>query len=497
MMNTRQHWRHDQVLRGVCKYADELQGGRMMVKLTIIGAGPGGYVAAIRAAQKGAQVTVVENAEVGGTCLNWGCIPTKTLIASAEALELTRRAEEFGVEVTGPVSFNLSRIRERKDKVVSTQIKGIRGLLKSWGVTLMEGHGSLISNELVRVVRKDGSIVDVPSDNVILATGSRPAKLAGFPFDGEQVMTSDDAVQLKKIPKSLLIVGAGVIGSEFAFIYRTFGAEVTIAEMTPHALSTEDEELSAIMEREFKKAKIRLLLNVKVVSVAKGIDGMMTAVLSNGQEIKTEAILVSIGRHVNSENLGLEAAGVTTGSRGEILVNERMETNKKGIYAVGDVTGRIMLAHVASRQGLVAVNNILGGNEQMDYTVVPAGIFTMPEIGSVGIREQQAREQGIAYKVGRFPFRGLGKAHAMGEITGMAKVISDAASDRVLGVHLCGAHAADLVHEGALAIRMGATSMQLGQMIHAHPTLAEAVMEAAEDVHGTAIHMPKPENHPA
>jgi dihydrolipoamide dehydrogenase len=469
----------------------------MALKLTIIGAGPGGYVAAIRAAQKGAQVTVVEDAEVGGTCLNWGCIPTKTLIASAEALEHTRHAGEFGVEVDGSVGFNLAKIRERKDKVVSTQIKGIRGLLKSWGVTLLEGHGSLVSRDIVRVEKKDGEILELRSDKVIIATGSRPAKLAGFPFDGEQVMTSDDAVQLKKIPKSLLIVGAGVIGSEFAFIYRTFGAAVTIAEMMPHALSTEDEELSAIVEREFKKTKIKLIANVKVESVKKNLDGMMTALLSNGQEIITEAILVSIGRSMNSENIGLAAAGIQTGNRGEIVVNEKMETNKEGIYAIGDVTGRIMLAHVASTQGLIAANNILGGDEKMDYSVVPAGIFTMPEIGSVGIREQQAREQGIAYKVGRFPFRGLGKAHAMGEITGMAKVISDAASDRVLGVHLCGAHAADLVHEGALAIRMGATSIQLGQLIHAHPTLAEAVMEAAEDVHGTAIHLPKPVNHAA
>ena len=324
----------------------------MTIKLTIIGAGPGGYVAAIRAAQRGVQVTIVESAEVGGTCLNWGCIPTKTLIASAEALERTRHAEDFGVEVGGPVGFNLSKIRERKDKVVATQVKGVRGLLKSWGVTVIEGRGSLISKDIVRVEKKDGTVIEVPSDKVIIATGSRPAKLAGFPFDGERVMTSDDAVQLKKVPKSLLIVGAGVIGSEFAFIYRTFGSEVTIAEMMSHALSTEDEELASVIEREFKKVKIKLITKVKVESVKKDIDGMMAALLSNGQEIRTEAILVSIGRHMNSENIGLEAAGVKTGARGEIIVNEKMETNKEGIYAIGDVTGRIMLAHVASAQGL-------------------------------------------------------------------------------------------------------------------------------------------------
>ena len=463
----------------------------MTIKLTIIGAGPGGYVAAIRAAQKGAAVTVIEGDEVGGACLNRGCIPTKTLIASAEALERTRSAADFGIQVSGEVSYNLSKIRERRDKVVATQIKGIRGLFKSWGVDLIEGRGTMLSPEVVRVDRKDGTKADVTSDKVIIATGSRPAKLPGFPFDGENVITSDEAIQLTSIPKSLLIVGAGVIGSEFAFIYRSFGAEVTMVEMLGHAVSTEDEEMSELLERELKKAKIKLVTNVKVEHVEKGADGMMVARLSNKTEVSTERILVSIGRSMNSEYLGLENVGVATGRRGEVQVNERMETNVPGIYAVGDVTGNMMLAHVASHQGLVAVDNALGGDSRMDYTVIPAGIFTMPEIGSVGLREKQAIEQGIKYKVGRFPFRGLGKAHAMGEIAGMAKIIADEATDKVIGVHLCGAHATDLIHEGALAIQMGVTARQLGAMIHAHPTLAEAIMEASEDVHKMATHVMK------
>jgi dihydrolipoamide dehydrogenase len=463
----------------------------MAVKLTIIGAGPGGYVAAIRAAQKGAQVTVVENAEVGGTCLNLGCIPTKTLIASAEALVHARRAAEFGLEAAGAVSYNLSRIRERKEKVVSTQVKGIKGLFKSWGVSLIEGRGSLLSPDMVRVVQQDGTTMDVKSDRVIIATGSRPAKIPGIPFDGETVMTSDDAVQLKKVPKSLLIIGAGVIGSEFAFIYRTFGAEVTMVEMMPRALSTEDAEMSGLIEREFKKAGIKLMANVKVERVEKDAEDMMAVSLSNGQKIRTDAILVSIGRSMNSENIGLEAVGLNRGKRGEIAVNEKMETDVPGIYAIGDVTGKILLAHVASHQGLVAVENALGGDEKMDYTVVPSGIFTMPEIGSVGLREKDAVEKGIKVRIGRFPYRALGKAHAMGEITGMVKVIADEASDKVLGVHICGAHATDMVHEGALAMKMGATARNLGHMVHAHPTLAEAMMEAAEDVHDMAIHLPK------
>lgn len=463
----------------------------MPIQLTIIGAGPGGYVAAIRAAQKGASVTVVESAEVGGTCLNWGCIPTKTLIASAEALERTRNAVDFGVVVSGEVSYNLDKIRERKDKVVATQVKGIRNLLKSWGVHLIEGRGSLISPDVVRVVQENGATMDVRSDKVIIATGSRPAKMPGFPFDGERVITSDDAVQLKNIPGSLLIIGAGVIGSEFAFIYRTFGAEVTMAEMMAHAVSTEDEEISVIIERELKKAGIKLITGVAVEKVEKGDDGFMVAKLSNGREVRAEMILVSIGRSMNSGGLRLDDVGVVVGKRGEIVVNDNMETSVPGIYAIGDVTGKMMLAHVASHQGLVAVDNALGGNARMNYDSVPAGIFTMPEIGSVGLREKQAEEKGFKCRVGRFAYRALGKAHAMGEITGMVKVIADAETDKVLGVHICGAHATDLIHEGALAIQMGATAEQLGSMIHAHPTLAEAIMEAAEDVHTLAIHAPK------
>ena len=463
----------------------------MPIKLTIIGAGPGGYVAAIRAAQKGAQVSLVESAEVGGNCLNWGCIPTKTLVASAEALERVRNASEFGIEVPNGVSYNLEKIRERKDKVIAAQVKGIRSLLKNLGVDLIEGRGSLLSRYVVRAIRNDGSSVDVPSDKIIFATGSRPANLPGILFDHENVISSDDAVLLKKIPKSLLVVGAGVIGSEFAFIYRTFGAEVTLVEMLPRALSTEDDEMSGIIEREFRKSKIKLITNAKVEHVGKVGDGLMIARLNNGQEISTETVLVSIGRSMNSDDLGLEAVGVATGNRKEILVNEKLETSVPGIYAVGDVTGKILLAHVAYHQGLTAVENALGGDLIMDYTVVPSGVFTMPEIGSVGIREYQAIEQGIKYHVGRFPYRVLGKAHAMGEIIGLVKIISDEATDRVLGVHICGAHATDMVHEGALAIRMGATSKQLGSMIHAHPTLSEAVMEAAEDVHGMAIHVMK------
>ncbi len=465
----------------------------MPIKLTIIGAGPGGYVAAIRAAQRGAHVTVIENSEVGGVCLNQGCIPTKALIASANALARMRNAVDYGLEVTGTVGYNLAGICERKDKIVATQVRGIRSLFKSWGVNLIEGRGALLAPDIVRAVRKDGTTLDFKSDRIIIATGSRPARIPHIDFDGADVISSDEAVQLKKIPKSILIVGAGVIGCEFAFIYRMFGAEVTLAEMLPRSLSTEDEDMAGIIEREFKKTKIRFFPGVKVEKIEKRGNGSVVTTLTGGRNIETEMVLVSIGRSMNSEGLGLDALGIARGGRGEIQVNEKLETNVAGIYAVGDVTGKFLLAHVASHQGLAAVENALGGGEKMDYAVVPSGIFTMPEIGSVGLREADARNRNIAYRIGTFPYRALGKAHAMGEITGMAKIISSAQDDSILGVHICGAHAADLIHEGALAIRAGVTAGQLGSMIHAHPTLAEAVMEAAEDVHTRAIHLPRKE----
>lgn len=462
----------------------------MVTRITIVGSGPGGYVAAIRAAQRGARVTVVEDAEVGGTCLNWGCIPTKTLIASTDALEIARHAADFGVELSGEVTYNLQKIRERRDKIVNTQIKGIRALFKSWGVGLIPGRGSLISEDVVRAVRKDGTTQDISSDRIIIATGSRPAAIPGLPFDGHNILSSNDAVLMHDVPASILIVGAGVIGCEFAFLYRSLGSSVTVVEMLPRALSSEDEDISSLIEKELRKVKIKLVTGARIEGMKRTSEGV-TAVLSNGEEVQAAKALMSIGRALNTEGLRLEDAGLAVGKRGEVPVNDRMETAVPGIYAIGDVTGIMMLAHVASRQGIVAAENALGGSVRMDYAAVPAGIFTRPEIGSVGLREHQARERGTKISTGTFPYRALGKAHAMGEIAGIVKVIADAGTDRVLGVHICGAHAADLVHEGALAITMAATSKQLGAMIHAHPTLAEGIMEAAEAVHGKAIHLPR------
>ncbi|MEN8262116.1 MAG: dihydrolipoyl dehydrogenase [Nitrospirota bacterium] len=460
------------------------------MKVTVLGAGPGGYVAALKAAQMGADVTVIEESEVGGTCLNWGCIPTKTLIASAEVLHKTRNAKSFGLELEGTISPNIEKIVERKNKVVGTQIKGIRGLFKSWGVNLVEGRGEIVSPKKIKITNKEGSTTEIETDKIIIATGSKPAQIPVFPFDGKRILSSDHAINPDSIPKSLLIVGAGVIGCEFAFIYKEFGSEVTMVEMMPNAVSTEDEEISAILERELKKNKIKLLKETSVEKVDVKGDGVSVQ-LSNGKTVEAEKVLVSIGRAVNSRNIGLEAVGVNTGQRGDIIVDSTMQTNVEGIYAIGDVVGGIMLAHLASTEGTVAAENAMGGNSKVNYDVVPAAIFTSPEIGSVGLREKQAVEKGLKYKVGRFQFRALGKAHAMGEIVGLFKIIADQETDKILGAHIIGAHASDLIHEIALAMEKGLTVKDIAHTIHSHPTLAEGIMEAAEDVHDAAIHAPK------
>lgn len=460
------------------------------MKIAILGAGPGGYVAAIKAAQLGAEVTIIESTEVGGTCLNWGCIPTKTLLASSEVYAKTKELDSFGIDMSGSISPNMQKILERKNKVISTQVKGIRGLFKSWGVTLKEGRGTFISPGEIKVQMKDATEETVTADAFIIATGSRPAQIPAFPFDGKNIISSTEALELKEIPKSLLIVGAGVIGCEFACIYSELGSEVTIVELMPRAVSTEDEAVSKLLEKELKKKKVKLITEIKVEKVEVKDDGVHVF-LSNGKELVAEKVLVSIGRAFNTNGIGLENAGVSMGPRKEIPVNEKLQTNVPHIYAIGDVTGGILLAHIASKQGIIAAENIMGADKKFDSSVVPAAIFTSPEIGSVGLREHQAKEKGLDYKIGEFQFRALGKAHAMGEISGFIKIIAEKSSDKILGAHIIGPHASDLIHEFAVAMHGGLKVKDIAETIHAHPTLSEGLMEAAEDVHGAAIHMPK------
>ena len=460
------------------------------MKLAVIGSGPGGYVAAIKAAQLGAQVTVIEDDEVGGTCLNRGCIPTKTMIASCDVLAKTRELEKFGLELSGSVVPNLAKIIERKDKVVGIQVKGISALFKSWGIGLIEGRGVLMSPKEIEVTLKDGGRERIDTDSVILATGSRPARIPDLPFDGRHILSSSDMLQLTEIPKSLLIVGAGVIGCEFACIYRELGSEITMVEMMDRAVATEDSEISALLEKELKKKKIKLITRVRVEKTEVREDGVY-AFLGDGRELVAEKMLVSIGRTFNSDRIGLENVGIVKGKRREIPVNHRMETSVPGIYAIGDVTGGMLLAHKASREGIVAAGNVIGMEGAMDYDVVPSAIFTSPEIASVGLREQEADEKGLRIRTGHFEFRALGKAHAIGEIAGLVKIIAEEQTDRIVGGHIIGPHASDLIHEIAVAMRTGRTVREVAGTIHAHPTLSEGIMEAAEELHGEAIHVPK------
>lgn len=458
------------------------------MKLVILGAGPGGYVAAIKAARLGAQVTVIEEKEVGGTCLNWGCIPTKVLISSTKLLTRIQHSEEFGIEIKDNIIPNLKKIIERKNKIVDTQIKGIKRLFNRWGILLKKGKGILNTPNIVTLISKDASKEKISADSIIIATGSRPAELSICPFDGDKIISSDEAVQIQSIPKSLLIIGGGAIGCEFASIYGAFGTEVTIIEMLPRIVPNEDIEISKILERELKKKKIKLLTEteVKKINIA---NNRVHTLLSNNEEIVTDKILVSIGRSFNSENIGLQELGIKTGKKGEILVNERMQTNIPNIYAVGDVIGRFLLAHVASKEGTIAARNIMSANEKMDYSAVPSAIFTTPEIASVGLKEHEARERGINFKTGHFEFRALAKSHIIGKIEGLIKVIAESQTDKVLGVHIIGPNASDLIHEAALAIKAGLKIKDISETIHIHPTLSEGIKEAFEDVYNEAIHV--------
>ena len=467
-----------------------------MSHLAILGAGPGGYVAAIRAAQLGARVTVIENQALGGVCLNWGCIPSKALLSVVEFGDKAKKAKDFGIQLSGPVTYDPAVMVARKNKVVSTLVKGIATLFKTWNIEHLEGRGELLDARTIRVTKPDGAEIRVEADGLIIATGSSWPNLPLFPIDGTQIITSKQALDLSRIPASLLIVGGGVEGCEFASLYSGLGTQVTLVELVPRLLPLEDEEISQMMERELKKRGVDIRTGVTVDQIVRQPE-VVTAHLRDGLSLNVEQVLVSVGRGFNSRGIGLEKAGVQVGPRGEIVVNDRMETNVPGVYAIGDVVGKAMLAHVASAQGKVAVENFMGHPRTIDYDVIPTGIFTLPEIGRVGLTEQQARDRCLAagkdpqqsVRVGRFRYGGLGKAQATGDIQGLLKVIVDAESDRILGVHILGAHATDLIHEAALAMHLGATVSRVAEMIHAHPTLAEGLMEAMEDVHGHAIHL--------
>lgn len=453
--------------------------------VVVIGGGPGGYVAAIRGAQLGAKVALVEKDKIGGTCLNRGCIPTKALYYSAKALNAVKRAADFGVNVKG-VEFDLVKAVSRKNDIVKKLVGGVEQLLKGNGVEVLRGDGFVESAGRVRVTKTDGTAEAVGAKNIIVATGSEPARIPAFNIDGKNVLTSTEMLDLQEVPKSLLIIGGGVMGCEFATLYASFGSSITIVEMLPNILTTEDKAVSRVILKRFKETGVNVLTEVGVESVEVKEGGVKTR-LKDGREFITEKVLVSIGRSFNSKSIGIEAVGAAT-ERGAITVNEKMETSVKGVYAIGDVTGKMLLAHVASAQGIVAVTNALGKNAEMDYSCIPSGIFTDPEIASVGLREKEAEAKGIAVSIGRFPYAASGKALGMAETDGFVQILADPSTDKVLGCSIVGAHATDLLGEVTLAVKTGVKAKDLAETVHAHPTLPEIIMEAAEDVHGTAIH---------
>ncbi|MBE7415534.1 MAG: dihydrolipoyl dehydrogenase [Deltaproteobacteria bacterium] len=452
--------------------------------IVVVGAGPGGYVAAIRAAQLGARTALVERDSIGGTCLNRGCIPTKALYYSAKALAASKHAADFGVNV-GEISFDLAKAVERKDGVVKKLVGGVEQLLKGNKVEVIKGSGFLESAGRVRV-ESNGSTETIAAKSVIVATGSEPAMIPAFNIDRKNVLTSTEMLDVRKVPESLLVIGGGVMGCEFATLFSAFGSRVMVVELLPSILTTEDKMVSRVIAKRFKETGVNVLTDVQVEAVVPE-DGCVKTRLKDGREFMTEKVMVAIGRSFNSSGIGLDALGVNI-EKGRIAVDERMETNVKGVYAIGDVTGKMLLAHVASTQGIVAVNAALGKDARMDYSVIPAGIFTDPEIASVGLREKDAEEKGIEVRVGRFPYAASGKALGMGETEGFVQIVADPGTDKVLGCSIVGAHATDLIGEAALAMRAGVTVKELAETIHAHPTLPELVMEAAEDVHGMAIH---------
>jgi dihydrolipoamide dehydrogenase len=458
----------------------------MEARVVVVGGGPGGYVCAIRAAQLGTGVVLVEKDLLGGTCLNRGCIPTKALLACAEALETIREASEFGIEVADPVP-NLAAMVERKNGISETLRKGIAQLLKANKIEYVQGFAKLIAPDQLQVKRENGTLT-IKAEKIILATGSEPAELPTFDFSQPSILTSTSGLELTDIPAKMIIVGSGVVGSEFATVFNALGTKVTMIELMDRILPTEDPRISQQMKRILNKKGIDILTETTIEEISEYGPQGLKAKLSSGDVLEADKLLVSIGRALNTKGIGLEETGVELGKRSEIVVNDRMETNLPGLYAIGDCVGGILLAHWASFEGVCAAENAMGLESHLDSRVVPACIFTEPEIGSVGLNPAKAEEQGIEIKVGRFMFGGLGKALAMGKAQGFVQLVVDASSDVVLGCQVMGPHASDLVHEAALAMKMGITAAQIGSTCHAHPSLSEAMMEAAESVHGRCIH---------
>ncbi|MEV6098760.1 dihydrolipoyl dehydrogenase [Nocardia sp. NPDC051981] len=477
--------------------------------LLVIGGGPGGYVAAIRAAQRGLTVALAEKERPGGVCLNWGCIPTKAMLRSAEVFHTIAHAADFGIYADN-LRFDYAAVRQRKDGIVKELTDGVAGLLKANGVTVIEGHARFTSPTTVEVVEAGPSPIfeggpryaaaptanavrTVSAKDVIVATGSIPAVLPIPGADLPGVITSDGAFGLTEVPKRLVVIGGSAVGAEWANLFHEFGSDVTVVEMQDRLVPLEDKEIGTALGRSFTKRGIKVLTGATVTAIAQGGTGLTVTVAGpQAQELAADVVLVGVGRRPNTAGLGLEVAGIDTDARGFIPVDAQLRTAVEHVYAIGDVTGKALLAHVASHQGLVASDTIAGHDAHIDYNVIPAATFTHPEIASVGLTEDAAKAAGHDVVTAKFPFAALGRAKSFGDQEGFMKIVAGRQHQEVLGVHIIGPSASDLITEGALAISLEATLDELADTIHAHPTLGEIGMEAALVGLGLPVHVAPP-----
>ena len=467
------------------------KGEHVAEDLIIVGGGPGGYVAAIRAAQLGMQVALVERAALGGICLNWGCIPTKALLRNAEIYHLMQKGADFGLHCDN-LRFDFPQVIARSRQVADRLVQGVAFLMRKNKVQVVQGTGRLAGAGAVSVHDEQGNVTaSLNAPNIILAAGARPRELPGLPFDGTRVLSSTEAMLLQEVPGSLAIIGAGAVGVEFAYLYNTFGSRVTLIEMLPQVLPVEDHEISAALHKSLTRQGIDVLVESRVDGVETTGDGLQLQVNTpqGARTVQADKVLVAIGVQGNVESLGLDAAGVHS-ERGFVPVDAHCRTNVPGIYAIGDLNGQPCLAHVASAEGIAAVETIAGlDHPGVNYDNIPGCTYCHPQVASVGLSEHAARDAGRNVRVGRFPFAASGKALAVGDSEGMVKVIFDADSDELLGTHIIGAEATDLIAEVGIARTLETTHYEVLKTVHAHPTLSEAIMEAVGDAYGEAIHI--------
>jgi len=456
--------------------------------LIIIGSGPGGYVAAIRASQLGMKVAVVEKAELGGICLNWGCIPTKSLLKSASVFEYIKHAGQYGIDINGEATPDFSAMIARSREVAAGMSRGVQYLFK---VELIKGTGKLTKNKTVEVIAADGTSAEVTAKNIILATGARSRQLPNLPIDGEKVIGYRKALTLEKQPGSMIVVGSGAIGSEFAWFYNSIGTKVTLVEYLPNVVPMEDEEVSKQLGREFKKSGIKVMTSSEVLSVDTAGEKVRVVIKTKKGEVEHEAdiVLSAVGITPNLENTGLEEAGIDT-ENGKIKVDDFYRTNVDGVYAIGDIVHGQALAHVASAEGIICVEKIAGKDpEPLDYGNIPACTYTTPEVASVGMTEKAAKEAGYELKIGKFPFTASGKASAAGHREGFVKLIFEAGYGELLGAHLIGANVTEMIGELVTARKLETTGHEIIKSVHPHPTMSEAIMEAAAAAYDEVIHI--------